>query len=539
MAGPPDGLRHEEAIRLGEQMYRDGILSSGASMQAIAQGDIAVDGRMFACVSCHLRSGLGSIEGTIISPPVTGVKLFMPRPRGQGIVGGDPKTVAEQYRGGDIRPAYTVESLSLAIRGGEDAAGNRLDPFMPRYMLEDRDLGILIYYLQHLSAGLSPGVTETSILFATVVTADADASDRSAMVDTLRAYLKDRGVQTRRQHKRAAAAGAYMEEMDRSFRAPILLEWELKGSPDTWEQQLGEHYAQKPVFALVGGISGGEWGPVHRFCEKRGIPCVFPMTDFPVISEQDWYTVYVSKGLYQEGETAALFLSPDDIEPADVLTVYRDTREGRTLSAAFRDTARALGRSLPVEEKLAVDQTVSREFWKGLADRHSGKHWVLWLKPDDLAHPDAIPLGAGGARSVLVSYGLLGEEAWKILRQIKGDVRITYPYRLPQDRKRQELVVKQWLKIRKIPLTNMKIQAVMYDLGVLLTDTLMMMQSNYVRDYFLDVIDMMRDHTYTIAVYPRLSFGSGQRYASKGCYVARPGSGDPPQIVPVSDWVVH
>jgi len=59
------------------------------------------------------------------------------------------------------------------------------------------------------------------------------------------------------------------------------------------------------------------------------------------------------------------------------------------------------------------------------------------------------------------------------------------------------------------------------------------------RDYFFDLIDMMRDQYYAIAVYPRLSFGPGQRYASKGCYVVQLSGGPEPQLEKRSGWVVH
>ena len=51
---------------------------------------------------------------------------------------------------------------------------------------------------------------------------------------------------------------------------------------------------------ILGRITTGEWKPIHEFCEKHHLPSIYPITDFPVISETDWFTLYFSKGLYQE-----------------------------------------------------------------------------------------------------------------------------------------------------------------------------------------------------------------------------------------------
>src|SRR5690242_8744716 len=72
------GLPAAEALRLGEDMYQKGLLPSGKPMMALVQGGIEMDGTMSTCANCHLPSGLGSLEGGIVSPPTTGVKLFAP-----------------------------------------------------------------------------------------------------------------------------------------------------------------------------------------------------------------------------------------------------------------------------------------------------------------------------------------------------------------------------------------------------------------------------------------------------------------------------
>jgi len=73
----------------------------------------------------------------------------------------------------------------------------------------------------------------------------------------------------------------------------------------------------------------------------------------------------------------------------------------------------------------------------------------------------------------------------------------------------------------------------------MLTSIITQMRSDFYRDRVLDIVDMMRDEYYTIGAYPRLSFGPGQRYASKGCYVVQLGEGEQPDLIPRSGWVIH
>lgn len=78
-AAKVDDLSPQQIRQLGERMYREGVLPNGEPIQAFAAGDIPVEGTSFTCISCHLRSGLGAIEGTVISPPATGKILYEER----------------------------------------------------------------------------------------------------------------------------------------------------------------------------------------------------------------------------------------------------------------------------------------------------------------------------------------------------------------------------------------------------------------------------------------------------------------------------
>jgi hypothetical protein len=64
------------------------------------------------------------------------------------------------------------------------------------------------------------------------------------------------------------------------------------------------------------------------------------------------------------------------------------------------------------------------------------------------------------------------------------------------------------------------------------------LKTNRYRDYFLDLIDMTEDQIGYGVRYPRLSFGPGQRYTSKGCYIVTLGEGPEPKLIKQSDWVI-
>lgn len=519
-------------------MYREGILPSGEPMQAVVKGDIPVSGTVFTCVSCHLRSGLGSFEGGVITPPTNGPSLFYPQELTYKTVKLDSKLYPAPIR----RNAYTDESLAAALRGGVDPSGRVFNPVMPRYLLQDADMKLLVSYLKTLSVQPAPGVSDTVIRFATVVTDDVSAEDENALMAALNSIVRQKNnladqYMTNKRSARMAASMLYSSEV--MFKKLSLVQWKLTGPPETWRSQLESHYRNEPVFALLGGISNGDWQPIHDFCEENHIPTLFPLTDYPSISETDWYTLYLSKGLYQEGEGAARYLNSisDTIKGKQIIQIIRNSRPGRALARGFEESLREAGHQQPVNmliennEKLSA-VTVQRELGK-----YPNAIVILW---DGNESPEEIEILASAANKphmIVVSSSYMGNNFEKIREQDRESVFLTYPYRLPQN----ELFYKNHIAdiSKKAPLKDTAeiITKKAYAISQVLNLALMDMRGNYFRDNLLDVIGMFRDQD--LPLYERLSFGPGQRYASKGCYIVQLGKGAQPAIIKRSDWVIH
>jgi len=535
---PGTGLPSQEVIRLGEQMYRSGILPSGEPMQSVINGDVTVEGTAFSCISCHLRGGLGSFEGTITTPPTNGKSLFSARYDGAEFTEAERAANVRYLKVAPRRPAYTDETLAAALRGGMDAAGQMLNPVMPRYYLQDRDMAILLYYLRTLSSDDSPGVSETTIRFATVITDGVSSSERNAMLGPLENYITARNNQVQTHKNRAKFGGFLAESMDLSYRQLELDLWELKGPQNSWGNQLEEYYRKKPVFALIGGITNGEWKPVHDFSEANRIPTIFPITDFPVISDSDWYTLYLSRGLYQEGETAARSLARmNSISKNVVVQIFEDSLAGRTISAGFRKMWHELKRNHPVDIILKPGEKLTADAIRQLTAKQQPAVVLLWTGPETLPALAAMASMPNRPEAIFVSAGLLTESLSTVPEEVREYTYITYPYRLAQDEKKYSILVQPLLKNKSVNDREMNITSRTYSLLRVLTQALMHMRRNFYRDNFLDVISMLPDQVFP--VYERLSFGPGQRYASKGCYIVRLSNGPKPELIRISDWVVH
>ena len=528
----------KQTLLNGERMYRKGILPSGKPMPVVMQG--GVPGTTFACASCHTRSGLGNTEEGIWTLPINGQSLFQPLYRYfTGLSPSQREELPLRFRTRELRPAYTKATLSTAIRKGMDPNGRLFSPAMPKYSLSDQDMATLIDYLKELSSRTPPGVTETSMALATVITDDVAQADRDAMLESLDGsvtahnFLGDAPGDMRRMLS--------MGIMFLSFRRWTLAHWLLTGPPNTWRAQLEGFYRAEPVFALVGGISNDSWEPIHQFCEDHQMPCILPITDLPQISPTDYYTLYFSKGYYREGEAVARYLAKtlDSTRPWNLVQVLGPNPAAKALAAGFRN-AWSGDSGKPVQTvSLEKEQPLTAESLLRLVPAAKNSVLMLWTGPDSYDAMSSLATGPNRPALVFLSSTLLGGRLWDLPSDARPFTYLSYPYREPGPKtlgpkmagQRAIVVNKEYRK------NDRRIASKTGTAVALLSEALMHMEQNIYRDHLLDVIDMTEVKEQTD--YELLSFAPGQRYLSDGCYIMRLSEGPNPMLIRMSDWEEH
>jgi hypothetical protein len=515
---------NESTAGAGAAIYRAGILSSGQPLQAEREGGIHVLGTAAACINCHRRSGLGMKEGRRTIPPIAGSYLFHPRAGPED----DEDLLFVEGMKADRDP-YTEVTLPQAIRAGIGADGKQLSYLMPRYTLDDAAMSELIDYLKSLSPGAVPGVTDSVLHFATIITPDADPVKRDGMLEVLEKFFADKNRYTRAISPRLRSSHRLMYQVNRHWELHV---WQLSGPPDTWQAQLRARLAAQPVFAVLSGLGGRTWEPVHRFCEQEALPCLFPNLDLPVVAEKDFDSLYLSQGVLLEarlmsGELQALRASTG---LRRVVQVYRTDDVGTAAAEALAESLAGEGvtvvkRSLSGERKLAT----------AFRDVERGDALVLWLRADDVARLGAPPPGVS---RVLISGQMAGLEQAPLPAAWRTVTAMTYPVDLPDKRRVRVDFPLGWFRIRQIPVVAQQVQVDTWLVCGIVSDTLNRMVDTFVRDYLVERVEETLEHRAVTGYYPRLALAPGQRFASKGGYVVRFAGPSGAHVVADGDWIV-
>jgi hypothetical protein len=491
---------------------------------------------------------------------------------------------------------YTDATLASAILKGVNSQGRVMSRAMPRYQLGAADLQALIAYLKQLSGQWSPGVTTSSIRFATVITPDVDPQRRKVMKDMMQLIVRQKNGSThvatdgRTRHHMTSAAELILGT-ERKWELDI---WELQGAPDTWNAQLVDRYQRQPVFALLSGLSNGTWQPVHDFCEREKVPCWFPTLDVPVTAPAT-YSFYFSGGVALEADVLAHHLLMQQPRATRVVQISRDEEAGRAAALALGQALNGSG--VAVESRVLKSDVSAPQALKTALDNIGSDAVVMfWLRQDDVqALGQFEPVGAQRYFSSLLAKG----ERAPLSAKWRANSHLIYPYELPESRTVQLTYFNAWRNLRKIELVDEALQTEVFFALNFMTDTLSEMLENYYRDYLVERAESMlskreggkaeqetrdrvmlgkpgeleRKHgmaampgmpgmpelpnrmdesvrvpirdqhaaegkSQGTTMYPHLSLAPGQRLASKGAYIVRFANDSGVQLVSESELIV-
>lgn len=514
-------------VDAGEAIYQRGITGSGEPVEATHDGGMRMSGAAAACMNCHRRSGLGSREGNSTIPPISGQYLFHPRVQ-------NPDDLDIPYVDGmrANREPYTDATIARAIREGLDSEGKPLSYLMPQFALNDADMAAVTGYLKRLDQRRAPGVTDTVLHFATIITPDADPVKRRGMLDVLEHYFADKNASPLGATPPLRTSRKMMFMVNRRWELHV---WELHGPPATWRDQLKQHLAEQPVFAILSGLGGRNWAPIHDFCEQEAVPCLFPNVDVPVETEHDFYSLYFSRGVLLEASMIArrIIDSGSGSSAGTLKTVrqiYRTGDSGEAGADALASALKAHGFAVS-NQALAPGESVAN----ALRGAHGADVLVLWLRAPDIA---AVAGRPPASAKVFVSGLMGGLDRTPLPANWRGATRLAYPVDLPEKRRVRVDYAFGWFAIRHIPVVDERVQADTYLACGLLAETLSHMVDAFVRDYLVERIDDMLEHRILTGYYPRLTLAPGQRYASKGGYIVRFAEPEGMRLVADGDWMV-
>jgi cytochrome c553 len=549
-------------VELGRRIYTEGITSSGAELSGERSGNGPVNGPAAACVNCHRPSGMGQVEADILVPPITGNFLFATR-SDKRIVTMDPR-VSKLFN--QAHDPYTEASLAAAIRNGVNNRGQVMSVAMPRYRLSDGELKALTSYLTQLSAQWSPGVTSDTIRFATVITPDVDPLRRKVFIDMMRAIFRQKNgstvtaKQSRTRHHMISAAELILGT-ERNWELDI---WELQGPAETWGEQLATRYRAQPVFALVSGLSSTTWQPVHDFCGAHQVPCWFPSVDVAAKNKSS-YALYFSAGVNLEAAVLARHLRQMKDAPIHLMQIYRDDAPGRAGAKAL--TQALEGSKISVTDRALRPELAPVEaLTQALGTTGRGDAVMFWLRADDV---QALKSVKPVARMNYFSGRMAMGEHAPVPTGWRPRSYLVYPYELPSKRAKNLDYFYAWLSIAKIALVDEAMQSEVFFSLNFMTDTLSEMLDNPYRDYLVERAetmlsiregvkseqetrdrlalgregDLLKKHgvltivdsaripitnqqgdsgkSHGTTLYPHLSLGPDQRFASKSAYIVR------------------
>lgn len=503
-------------LELGKTIYQKGILSNGQPLTAIGKDGLPFKINRTACIDCHRRSGLGSSESGILIPPITGEYLFKTT---------EKKGNKLLDKVGIPRPVYTQDSLKLLLKTGIRPNGQHLHEIMPRYKISGKDSDYLITYLKSLSHLQNPGLRDDQIEFATVITPGMPKEDKKLMLNIMHTYMDH----VNRDVRNLGYMKSPIHNRYKPFRRWNLHVWELTGDSSSWKQQLEKKYAEQPIFAFLGGY--GDWQPIHQFCEENKIPSLFPITDTPGVplkkTNSDFYALYFSQGIKLDAVAVAKqILSQNNKKPVgNILQVSDGTAPGSIAVNTLRHSLLANKINNVQDLVISPSEDITKNHWNNILKEYKPDVIVIWQNEKQtlqiLQHQqNQLP------NQIYLSSRMLNQFDPEFIRtklplSLRENILLVHPFYMKSKEKRHLLRTQIWLRSNRIKYKKERVIANTYFCLAMLSGAIRSSSYNLNREYLIEQFEHMIDNTVYRSIYPHLSLGPDQRYASKGVYIVK------------------
>jgi ABC-type branched-subunit amino acid transport system substrate-binding protein len=480
------GLSEQEAR--GKEIFLHGESPTGRDITAyVGQASVAVSASAMPCASCHGPDGLGRPEAGVTPSNITWSHLTKPYGTRAGT--------------GRRRPPYTVQTVTRAIQGGIDAAGNRLNSSMPRYEMDPVDMTDLLAYMQRLERDLDPGLTDTAIRVGTVVPRGGPtASLGEAIVGVLKAFFADVNAQ----------GGIYGRR----------LELEVTGAPtrDLVLDRVAALVERGETLALVAPVTAGLETKLDDLAEQKQLPVIGPFTQFPADADTlERFTFYLFGGLTVQATALVDYAAKElKLRNPRVAVVYPRGGQEERAARAIQDNATT--RQWP--QPLLVDYPPGLMNAAVLAAtlQAAGRQALVFLGPG----PELVPLAYEGARRGWVPYLLLaGSLASRTLFDLPTDFQdrifLVYPT-LPSDHTvagKQEFG--RFHQRHNLPRQHLPAQIAAYTAAKLLVHSLKEAGRGVSREKLIQALEAL--HRFDTGLTPPLTYSANRRIGALGAHI--------------------
>jgi hypothetical protein len=374
--------------------------------------------------------------------------------------------------------------------------------------------------LRGLSAAAPPGVTESRIHLATIVTDGVSPARRDSVLGVLRAFARAKNAGTRYESRRREHGPWDMKQHYQNYRDWVLHEWVLNGLPETWPGQLEELYRRNPVFAIVSGLTDETWAPVEEFAATRRVPVVLPQAPLAAsISPDGFYSMHYSEGVALEARSLARHLSNGT--SGRVLQLSRCGSPGFVAASILAEATRgsATSASECLEDPASVDRVRLRTLLRRRPER-----LVLWLDGRDRPLIDAIAADEDswrGISEVFVSSSLLGEDAIAAARSFKGKGSLLHPFVAPDAFDRHAARALTWFEANRLAPADRIAAVNAFFTATLAADALMMPGTLGSREYFVERLEHMAGRSPHRSAYQKIDFDATRHVGSAACQILR------------------